>query len=465
MQSYDSILTNRDTSAIFPGNGTALFLKGPDGRNSITDLIHFEPIKYVWSLIFLATSSPFLIYALTCAVFYAPLLYGAYIAYNTKKCSLVIGALSFAYIFFPASFIQALADTRPFTLIYPAYVALTCAIFYNRTRFEKLAILTLFLSIREEALVMAIPFILFEYLRERFLNIKHTTSIQMLSVWCIWFIVAAGYFISIHEHYAFGSMQPSGTIGLIVTTARPFLITTVVGLFAVAAWYRKKLYAAFLQFFRKHPHYCSVALFGLLALPPVVSGFIAASPALWPPFFIFNRFSFTITLVVFAIVVALSSEAKSETLEQPRAWQLYVFTILIVLSVALQVVGPKSLITRVTTMLREKESAPLVFGAAQTIASQPVLVDTRTLQVFYDKSPRQVAVLFPEPTSYIVPNPEDYFPDNVTRLAAHINQPNAHIVIQKSSLPLVQEIAEYSGTTLTLIEENSIYAWYTTVPR
>jgi len=464
MQSYDSLLTNRDASAIFPGNGTALFLKGPDGRNTITDLIHFEPIKYVWSLVFFLTSSPLLIYALTCAVFYAPLLYGARIAYNTKKYSLVISAILLLYVFFPASFIQALADTRPFTLIYPTYVALTFAVFYNRTRFEKLAILTMFLSIREEALVMAIPFIFFEYLRERTLNIKHTTSIQMLSVWFVWFSIAAAYFISVHEHYTFGSMQPSGTIGLIVAAARPFLITTAVALLVAAAWYRKKLYTICLHVFKKYPQYCSVALFALLALPPVVSGFIAASPALWPPFFIFNRFSFTIVFVVCAIVVALSSGAKNEALERPRPWQFFVFTIIILISIVLQVFGPKSLITRITTMLSERELASLVFDATHTTTSQPVLVDTRTLQVFYNKSPEQVAVLFPEPTSYTVPNPQDYFPNNITKLAAHINQPDASIIIQKSSLPLVREIAEHTDTTLILIEENSIYAWYKTIP-
>ncbi|HWB33892.1 MAG TPA: DUF2079 domain-containing protein [Candidatus Paceibacterota bacterium] len=440
----------------FPGVGTGMFLRGPDGRDSIQKGIHFEPVKYAVAVLYAVSRSPFFIYIVLIAVFYSPLLYGAWLLRRTVPQPTLVFFVVLLYALSPAALPQAVAELRAFTFVYPLYFMAALAVLLRRAAWERLVLLNLLLATREEMLLLSVPLIIYEYLTERAERIPHRVSALMAWSWAAWVALAAIYFYYIRASYQLSFTQPTGTIGRVMhfCLTNPFALSVeacaalVFFVFIVPRFWKKYIGADMRRI--------AACVFVVGSLVPVCESLVAASPSFWPPSFVFNRFGYMIALVCLASLVAVAQIKPF-----PKRWVIWIGSAALVFFLVFQSVGHASVFAALTTMHSQISEAQLVRDARKnTPASQPIIADARTMQAFYDFT--HVSVLVPQP-AYAVANPQDYYPGSLDHLAdiVHADGP-VTIVIQRSLAPDIAAVAAAAGKTLSVREENDLYIWYQT---
>jgi hypothetical protein len=460
LQSYADDLSAKSfhESVHFPGVGTAMFFQGPDGRESIQKSIHFEPIKYLLALWYQIFQSPYALYAACIFIFYLPLLYGAWLILSRsppfKYQPLLLFFLLLLYALLPGALPQAIAETRPFTFVFPVYLMFSIALITRRPLPEKLFLLNVLLAIREEMLILAVPAIAYEYLQERAEKASHRESGLMLASWLMWFFLAVVYLFYIHTAYSIAFTHPTGFIGKVVRfcTSNPvalameFTLGIAFLFFAAPTLWRR--------YIGRDLRRIAACVLVVGSLIPVIDSFIVVSPGLWPPFFIFNRYGYMICVVGIVCVLAIAAVMPP----LPTRVLAWIGISSLFLCVIPQILTSKSPFIHAVVMEHEVQDSRLVFDARATLPhSRSVLVDIRTMQLFYDFS--TVSVLVPRP-AYVVLNPQDYYPDDARKFEGLLRSRPVDIVVQNTSDAAVESIGHAAGRKLAILEQNGTYTWY-----
>lgn len=203
---FDNTLTNNYT--IYPNGFNFFGYSGLDGLGNFHRSLHFEPIKYLYAIIFIIFNSPYAIFLLRSVLYFSPLLFIAfYFPINDRLDKYFIIILSTMLLVFPSSLPSVAHDLRPFSLITPVLLLLIFSIYFNRSHFEIFIFFNALFLIREEALLFSVIALLV-YSVKHGINKKNTTFITILIInWLFWIIIYYLYFNWADYDFAIGLLS------------------------------------------------------------------------------------------------------------------------------------------------------------------------------------------------------------------------------------------------------------------
>lgn len=171
-------------------------LLGIDGGLGLHRAIHFEPIKYLFGLIYFIFGSPiaiFVFYSLFC---FFPAIYLLKISnkfLSDNKSFLV--KMSFLYCLFPSMFALASFDLRPYAFLLPASVLLFLSIQLNRPKWEIFLFFNILFLIREEALYIGLLFVFLYFISHNYTIERKRVTRYLFLNWLFWFFLIVNYII------------------------------------------------------------------------------------------------------------------------------------------------------------------------------------------------------------------------------------------------------------------------------
>jgi hypothetical protein len=174
-----------------PEGRNMLFMRGPDGALGLQHGIHLEPPKYLAAIAYAIFKTPLAPLVLYIVLFTGPI---GWAAVRFRKGG-VLPALGLAlFLAFPSSLLVATDDLRPFILMAPLFLLFVLGLAYRVPLSEKIVYLTLFLFVREEAVVLALSGLAYLFLREKAEGSPHRESGTLLRIVIAWMTVAGLYF-------------------------------------------------------------------------------------------------------------------------------------------------------------------------------------------------------------------------------------------------------------------------------
>jgi len=141
-------------------------LTGMEGEYGFHPALHFEPVKYIYALVYRLLGGHFAVMALYALLYFLPVLYFARVkrAERLPDKSLVY-LFAAAYIAFPSTFMAVNNDLRPRMLFNAAIPLVLFAVHFRRPLWERAGAFLLLFLLREESLMFALPLIGYNYLR------------------------------------------------------------------------------------------------------------------------------------------------------------------------------------------------------------------------------------------------------------------------------------------------------------
>ena len=190
VKAFDSQRSNH--YALNPCGSNYLGLRGCEGTKSLYHSIHFDPIKFVYALLYNMAPAPNTIFIFI-AVFYAlPVLYLVFVLSARRAADrrwlLLVATFLVAY---PTSLEAVSFDARTFSLLAPAFLMLILSIHTGRPFSETLFFFILLLLVREEALVLTATAIAFSGFRN---NDSTRPTMWLCGIWVSWLGLSLGYF-------------------------------------------------------------------------------------------------------------------------------------------------------------------------------------------------------------------------------------------------------------------------------
>ncbi len=445
--------SNMLTRIFHPGAGVA------DGAFGLAS-VHFEAMRYVTGFLYPVFSSPLCVDLLYASLAFLPLLYVVYLIARIPRAARGSVALSItALMLSPTALLLAATDTtRPATFLVGCLVLFGLAVIWERPLWERVLLLNLFLAVREEALILALPLIAFEFWRAYRSGSSYRTPGTLLAFWGAWLCAEAFYFWSWWRLYYTGGgsyLLPAETVASGVAHLH---VVIVVGLVAL-------LFTTLFIFLRRSEWWDSYAedfVFAVLLSGIVLFSWIGV-PAKLIPIPVFSQLFFFASAFV---VLVFCKVARSRVLRQPRPTEegmigriaMVAFALSIPASFAFVFWGSNSLPMRFASFEQKIPETQLVLRAHEKLSPlTPVLVDFDTYDAFYDFDN---AYLYDRLPAYAASVPMRSYPQNKAPLIALLNTQVRYVVIAKKDENIINALAAQAGKHLVPIDENGQYGFY-----
>lgn len=431
--------------SINPVGHNMFFMDGVDGAPGLWHWIHFEPIKIIAAFIYTSTQSLLAAYGFYILLFFAPLLYGAFLVYKKPEHGALVALMLTAAAVYPSSLIRATDYLRPFDVLPSLFICSTLALLYRRPRVEKLFFLFTFLLVREEALVLSMGLLLWEWLRNRRLTLVQNDTILLTNVWAGWLCITFFYFLNLRYPLK------------LPVSAALFFTTLAIGVVLLAyalrwAWVRETTM----------PKLAPTILFSVLTVGPVLASVVAIDSLVAPMRLIYSRSGFFLFNVVIAIGLTLIVEHSHRTKRAfPRKTAYAFLGGVILLFLASELFPhPSSTIAYVSRWkAAEQESALVTNIASELPRDTPILLDDATMPMFYlHDNTYDYKYL---PYSLTQKNIGREFPANRDTLHRLLSTSQIqYALVEKSSTPNLLAILQQEKRPVSLIRENTSFSFY-----
>lgn len=166
---FSSKLLNKNSAHTYsmnPEGGNWLFMQGPEGINDFQQATHFEPIKYLYAILYRIFQTPYVIFLFTSLLFFIPLPYFALaIPLNSESEIRTALSLGMLYLFYPSVFFVPAYDMRPYIFLAPFFLLAILSIKFEKPLWEQILWLNLLFLAREEAIILGAVVVLYGILK------------------------------------------------------------------------------------------------------------------------------------------------------------------------------------------------------------------------------------------------------------------------------------------------------------
>ena len=168
---------------------------GYEGTENFYQSVHFEPIKFIYALLYGLTGRFSALFLFLSLAYFSPLLYLALVV-PLKDRSRQVMALLWAVIYalYPPVMEVASFDLRPRGLLGPALALLLITVLYRRPLWEKALALLFLFAVREEAILLAPFLILIDWLSTAPRKARRNSLAVLSAVWLLGTITALWFF-------------------------------------------------------------------------------------------------------------------------------------------------------------------------------------------------------------------------------------------------------------------------------
>lgn len=443
VKAFDPSIAPRLSINAYSDGGNMFFRVGADSATSIWQWVHFEPIKVIPALLYALTHSVLASYIFYIVLFFLPLLYGAYLLWKHASHSALVCEGLIALAVYPSSFFYATYDLHSFYTLQSLFVCFILSLVYRRPLAEKIIFLSLFLLVREEALILGAAALVWELFRNRRDGASQRDIVLLWYVWGGWLAVTALWDLyTLRTAYVFHPPLP----GVILF---PALLLGVCGLLALLWWLWQRGTALWT--------YAPDALFGLLALSPALGEIVLFEPVRSPLRLVYGRSGFTFFYVLIAILIAYFYDHNWSGMQKKVG--ILFLSACIALFIASEAIPHAS--STMQYVARWDAAAPdeqLVYRAAQIIPNNmPVLLDSTTIVAFYAHDNAYAYDYLP----YWLPEDHVYtFPENTPELRKIISSGISYVVLLNADADPLLKLIKETGKSTLLVEQNSKFSFY-----
>ena len=154
--------------SVNPGGENCLFLGGIEGTDSFHQTIHFEPIKYLYAVLYFFFGTPKILFLFISLVFFFPSLYAAFaIPMPTEQRMYMVLFISVLYILYPAAVFVPSYDLRPYIFLAPFFLLSFLSITFARPSWEIVLWFNVLFLAREEAIILAAVLLIYAFVHFR----------------------------------------------------------------------------------------------------------------------------------------------------------------------------------------------------------------------------------------------------------------------------------------------------------
>jgi hypothetical protein len=140
---------------------------GTEGVENIHQTLHFEPVKYIYALLYKLFKTPVAIFIFSGCIFFFPVVYFSQIQSRKKESScFIVSLFTIFYLFSPLALRTASYDLRPFVFLVPLFTMLIFSIHFSRPTWENILLFNSLFIVREEALMFAFVATLYAFAKE-----------------------------------------------------------------------------------------------------------------------------------------------------------------------------------------------------------------------------------------------------------------------------------------------------------
>jgi len=437
----DSNLTNQYT--LNPNGHNAINYIGIDGKRSFHQTIHFEPIKYILSLIYLFNQSPLFLFFITSFIYFSPILYISlfYKTHNKEDCQYVIFfALLFA--FYPSTIQAALHDLRPFSFLTPFFILSILSIHFKRPAIETTVFVILLLLSREESLFFSIIVIAYSvFYRE--IGEENTNRVKFLTpIYLVFLFSNSLYFVWIENEYKSGPYHFYGLIFASIFIASLFLL-------------KKGSITAIFKTTRINQNAFPVIAYCLIFIPLTyhylrVNGFaFSHKDILFSPRY--NMYFVFLLILSFISWPIIKTSSKRRLLKALRVFFFISMTLsLFFLAYFVAIKSPN--------VIDKYKESNLIHQTRQVTNKYKthILCDYATYQAFYDY---ENVIVYNRLPYYLVESyHKRYYPNNKNILQKLLREDVEYIVISRENIKIINDLLIKSNTKAPIyIENTSLY--------
>ena len=413
-----------------PGGYNFIGFRGVEGSMGLLKTLHFEPIKYLDAVVHHLFATQLAVFVLHSLLFSAPLLYLAFIVKRLDRRSAILATLAYAvYAFLPQNLECVSYDLRPFSLLAPLVLAQLTAIVYARPFPEILLLTNGMFLLREEALVLAIPLILF-YVANEWASgrrVRRSHLAWFAACWLVWALIIAGYYF-----WTGFELQPPEYDNLLLYASQIGIVplaSLAAALGVAVVHYRRALW--------RRLSWLSLGLFAAPLLIEFAELRLPYRTLLQVPETLLSepRWHLLFILVLGAL---LYSGRRAESL---RLRNMLVSAAVVALSLAVSLcfVGRSAPLSEYRVYRARADEARVVFALRQRTspATTSILTDYETHQAFYDYEHVYVYQRLPW---HLVQGRDDKYPGNKPRLLRLMSEEVEFIVVGSSNKQTIQEL-------------------------
>jgi hypothetical protein len=172
------------TYSFNPFGHNAFGYAGYEGTDNFFHSIHFEPIKYLYTLVYGLSEKISFLFLFISLLYFSPLLYLAWAAPIKERAQQFMAVLwGLLYVLYPPTMEVVSFDLRPRTFLVPAVVILLIAVLYKRPLWEKVLALLFLISAREEAILITPFIILIDWLGVQPGKSPRKSALTLVSLW------------------------------------------------------------------------------------------------------------------------------------------------------------------------------------------------------------------------------------------------------------------------------------------
>jgi len=165
---------------------------GPDGANSLHESVHFEPIKYIYPLLYLIYPGPYSIFSFIALIYFAPLFYIHFVFRSRDQLDSIFKWLTIGiYCAYPSVLTFLIFDIRPFILLVPFWLMAFLSIHCRRPPIESFLLFNLIFLVREESIIFGACLLLYTFFRN---GTSSRVIKPLLYSWFFWTPVTLLYF-------------------------------------------------------------------------------------------------------------------------------------------------------------------------------------------------------------------------------------------------------------------------------
>ncbi|MBU6214865.1 hypothetical protein KGM48_03445 [Patescibacteria group bacterium] len=423
------------------------FMEGADSGSGIWQWVHFEPIKIGSALLYTLTHSISASFGFYVVLFFLPLLYGAFLLLKRVAHDDILTVALIALATYPSSLLYATGNLRPFFVLPSLFVCFALSMAYRRPLAEKILFFSLFLLVREEALVLSAAILIWEFLRNRREGQSNKSTFILFCIWLGWLTVTVLYFFNTGY-----TMHPPLPFSVLI----PAALACLGALIALLWWFWREGARAW--------PFVPEVFFGLITIIPVsiASGF-SDTLQLSPLRIIYGRYGLTLFSILVVLFILYVCGRRQAFLV--RKLGMLFFILCIGFGVASELVPHASSVLAYMARwdARAQDEAFVYRVAASIPKSTPVLLDTMTMVAFYDHDYTYAYDLLPYRLHDNIYG-RDY-PANLGELRTFIQSGNIpYAVLMNSDAGPLLELLQQSGRDVVLVEKNKTFSFYRIEP-
>ena len=438
------------TYSLNPEGRNWLSMNGYEGVRNFHQSLHFEPVKYIYAILYKIFQTPYALFIFIALVFFFPLHYIAYaMPMNSQAEMRNAITLGILYILPPSAIYVPTFDIRPYIFLAPFFFLTILSIQFSRPIWEQVFFFnTLFLA-REEAIILGAVVILFGIVNKRSRHIQPKVFLTFCVSYGVWFMITAAFMRWSNYPIKIGKIP--AVVWNILEKLEGHDPLLVLGLLAgcvvtcSALWF-------FWRNFKNRPVFqalLDVFAIGSVFVPlgyQLTFEYKASDLAMYP--FLPRYYLYYIALILF-IVVILGHFKLSIT---GRVW-LGLMAITVTTIVVINTVSPYGFLKTYIKFDNSVQNVSEIWSTKENLSpyKSHLLVDYETYQAFYDIEKTYVYNRLSWAT---IGGTKRFYPANNDILLSLINEQIDYIIISRASSKDIDNILAESSTQRKVLFEN-----------